>query len=175
MLFKIIESGVKYACNDYVAISQFGSFDVKPKEDQLKCAFYRAFSEANFIVQAEAALERKGARCDLLVIGENKRVAIEFKTAWAGDGWVNKPPAQQKTWLADINKLKNLREKQFADIGFFILCLIYQKESIYEKKIKDAMNNLFEHDPEFISVPTEIKNWNGLNHFQVFSWRVFGS
>ena len=168
---KIIESGLKYAQEDYLEIA-LGIFnDVKPKEDQVKCALYRSFSEENYLVHAEASYERNKGRCDLVAISNKQDyVAIEIKTAWAGTGWVNKPKRQASSWMKDIDKLNSMKKNGFANHGYFILCYAYEQSTKYHEQLYTEIKELKGEELPIV----KIEDWNGLNTIQFFIVKVFG-
>ena len=177
MPIDIIRRGLDFAARDYMGISKTEPFDVKPKEDQIKCGLYRALAEANFLVHVEAAcpraaLARNGARCDLLAIKRDKRIAIEIKTAWAADGWVNKPEEQATAWEKDIAKLRALHEQKFADAGLFVLCLAFQAPSRAAEQLREKIIQIV-GDKNVVG-PFGIQTWRRLNNVQFFVSRVFG-
>ncbi|WP_442113654.1 hypothetical protein [Pseudomonas sp. NUPR-001] len=168
----LIEKGLRYAQADYVSIAERERFDVKPKEDQIKCALYRSFCEAGYLVHVEASYQRNRGRCDLYAVcGTSKtRVAIEIKTAWAGNGWTNKPGEQQSAWEADIQKIKGAEGTQWADSGYFILCFAYERGSAHEHRLRERMLGLGgQCMPAFA-----LADWNGLNEAQFCLVNVFG-
>jgi hypothetical protein len=172
-VYTSIKAGLKYAEADYVSIAERGRFDVKPKEDQIKCALYRSFREAGFLVHVEAGYQRKAGRCDLFAAcGSGKStVAIEIKTAWAGTGWTNKPAQQRRSWEVDIDKIQALAGGDWANCGYFILCLAYEKGSTSELRLRDEVSTLGgELLPPFV-----LADWNGLNEAQFCVVKVFGN
>ncbi|WP_433884694.1 hypothetical protein [Pseudomonas vranovensis] len=168
---RYIQDGLKYAEADYVSIAKRGRFDVKPKEDQLKCALYRSFCEGGFLVHVEAGYARKAGRCDLFAASSSSTssVAIEIKTAWAGNGWINKPAEQQRSWEMDINKLRALEGGDWANAGYFILCFAYEKGSLPEVKLRKSVSAL----GGVLSAPFVLDDWNGLNEAQFCVVKVF--
>lgn len=170
---KCIHAGLVQAEQDYVRISEAERYDVKPKEDQIKCALYRAFCDNKYLVHVEARYPGAGQRCDLIVIDQstNERVAIEIKTAWAGQGWVNKPAEQSSSWRADIEKLLALHEKGWVESGYFVLCFAYEDGSLSEGKLRAGIETLGGK----WTAPFSIANWNGLNKIQFLVLNVFGT
>ncbi len=164
---KIIENGLVLAEKDYSRIAKLKvKFDVKPKEDQVKCALYKAFCDNGYLVHIEASYAKNGERCDLLAIKENKNfVAIEIKTAWAGKGWVNKPVEQVLSWLTDIEKLRGLIKDRRTLKGYFILCFAYENGSKSEAALRKEIYKL----PKLVELaPVKIEKWNGLTELQFF-------
>ncbi len=169
---RLIETGLKYAEADYVSIAQRGRFDVKPKEDQIKCALYRSFREAGYLVHVEASYERNAGRCDLLAVCDSGKstVAIEIKTAWAGQGWTNKPDEQQRSWDTDIQRIQGLEGGQWAGSGYFVLCFAYEKGSTWEQRLRERVVSL-----GGVLLPAfALVDWNGLNEAQFCLVKVFG-
>jgi len=166
----IIENGLKYAQEDYLKIA-LGKFnDVKPKEDQVKCALYRSFSEANYLVHVEASYARNAGRCDLVAIAKKKDyIAIEIKTAWAGTGWVNKPKEQASSWKKDIEKLKSMKKSGFAKHGYFVLSFAYEQSTKYHQQLHTEIQALNGIELPFF----QIEDWNGLNAIQFCIVKVF--
>lgn len=170
-VIKCIENGLSLAAKDYERIAKLGDikFDVKPKEDQIKCALYKVFSDSGYLVHVEASYARNKDRCDMLARKGRSTIAIEIKTAWAGVGWVNKPIEQASSWNLDIDKLLSLRESGSATHGFLIICLSYQKGSKWEEVLKSEVNKLDAQSyPSF-----KIQEWNGLTEIQFYLIEVF--
>lgn len=168
-----IAEGLALAERDYKLIAKNGTQkDVKPKEDQIKCALYKVFNDKGYLVHVEASLDTSRERCDLIAYkGRSHVVAIEIKTAWAGVGWVNKPAMQASTWVADIQKLIKLRKNEYVTHGFFILCFCYEKNSNGENGLRKEISNIFKLG-YFEFKPIKIKSWNGLNEIQFFVLEV---
>lgn len=169
----LIRQGIDYALVDYCRLAEKPlGVDVKPKEDQLKCALYRAFTEAGHVVHVEGGYERGGAECDLMV-SMRRPVGIEIKTAWAAasaDGWKNKPGYQTSTWSEDIRKLRTLAERGFGS-GFFVMLFSYQAETVGEKTLRGRMSGLGR--PVICTEPRGLTLWNGLDTLECYAWRVF--
>lgn len=165
--------GLDFAVADYVRIAERRAHDVKPKEDQIKCGLYRAFSESGHLVHVEAAYERHGNECDLVVIDGDVETAIEIKTAWAGQYWNNKPPEQAGTWAKDIEKLMGLADRPHVNAGIFILMLAFQEGSSAERALRCEIERIG-CEPAFQSDRIPIAEWNGLDRLQYFVFRVFG-
>lgn len=168
---KSIHAGLTQAEQDYIRISKFINYDVKPKEDQIKCAIYRALCDSKYLVHVEARYPKASQRCDLIAINlsTDERIAIEIKTAWAGRNWVNKPKEQASTWRADIEKLLELQENGWVNSGYFILCFAYEEGSPAERKLRGEAKTL----GGTWSTPFSISNWNGLNKIQFLVLDVF--
>ena len=167
---RLIFCGMKVAVADYVKIAKLSwRLDVKPKEDQLKCAIYHTFSEARHLVHVERAYERGGGECDLVIASSNP-VAIEIKTAWAGKGWCNKPKEQAETWDADIRRLQGLRPQSFS-AGYFILLFAYESDTRAEMSVREKLSTL--GTPTIHISPTEMNEWNGLNRLECMAYRIF--
>jgi hypothetical protein len=165
-----LSNGLRYAKSDFSKLSSLDHHDVKPKEDQVKCALYRALSEEGYLVHVEAACARNGERCDLFAVAlDGHRAAIEIKSAWGGVGWVNKPLEQSATWKADIEKLLALQENENADSGYFVLCLAYQFESRWESVLKNEVQNIGGKQV----LDFEISEWNGLDRISFYIKKVF--
>ena len=151
----IVQRGLEFAKHDYLRIAASKTFDVKPKEDQIKCALYRAFSEREYLVHVEASYARNSGRCDLVVSKDSKNVAIEIKTAWAGCGWVNKPNEQAESWLKDIDKLSALQEDENINTGLFIICFAYEHDSHGETQLRQKINEIIKSEAiESFEIPT---------------------
>ena len=169
---EILKRGLGYTLQDYKQISALESDDVKPKEDQIKCGLYRAFSEEEHLVLVESAYSRNGMRCDLRI---NKRdrgeIAIEIKTAWAGDGWVNKPDEQARTWAKDVEKLSSLITEQSLVAAYFILVFAYQAGSTGERLLRERIDRISLRQPCVIETE-EIGDWNRLNRLQCFVFDI---
>lgn len=168
---EVIQAGLIQAEQDYIRISETINYDVKPKEDQIKCAIYHKFCDNKYLVHVEARYPEASQRCDLIVIDQstNERVAIEIKTAWAGQGWINKPTEQASAWRADIEKLLALQEKGWVDSGYFVLCFAYEEDSPSEIKLRSEIETLGGK----WTAPFSIINWNGLNKIQFLILNVF--
>lgn len=166
----LIRQGIDYALDDYCRLAEKPlGVDVKPKEDQLKCALYRAFTEAGHVVHVEGGYERGGAECDLMV-AMRRPVGIEIKTAWAATGWNNKAPEQADTWHKDLDKLKTLPAKGFGT-GFFVLMFAYAAGTAAEETLRAVIADLGR--PTLRTEPRELTLWNGLDSLECFAWRVF--
>lgn len=78
-ILKAVHAGLDRAGKDCVKISGLQGLDVKPKEDQVKCALYRELSSRGYLVHVEARYPLGNQRCDLVVIDEenDRSVAIE--------------------------------------------------------------------------------------------------
>lgn len=173
-VLNIVRHGLEYAKTDYLQIAALEKFDVKPKEDQIKSALYRSFSEHNYLVHIEASYTRNGGRCDLVASKNGKKIAIEIKTAWAGSGWVNKPNEQAESWLKDVRKLMTLQADDSVKAGLFIICFAYEHNSKGEVQLRQKINEVIQAiKPEL--EPFEIATWNGLNNIQFFVYQVFGN
>ena len=168
---KSIYAGLSQAGKDYVRISEAKNCDVKPKEDQIKCAIYRALCDNKYLVHVEARYPDADQRCDLIAIDQstNERVAIEIKTAWAGRGWINKPTEQASTWRADIEKLLILQKNGWVESGYFVLCFAYEEGSPSEGRLRVEIEGI---GGEW-TVPFSISSWNGLNKIQFMVLNVF--
>lgn len=170
---QILERGIAFAFDDYRRIAERPlGIDVKPKEDQLKCALYRAFIEAGHMVQVEGGYKRGRDKCDLMV-AMREPVGLELKTAWAGDpdeGWQNKPDDQAKTWHKDLDKLNTLPAKGFG-AGFFVLLLAYLPGSRELPAMRERVAKLGE--PFIATEPRAIPSLNGLDTLECYAWRVF--
>lgn len=170
-IVKHVENSLYLAAKDYESIAKLGNdkFDVKPKEDQVKCALYKEFTDSGYLVHVEASYARNKGRCDVIARKGKSTVAIEIKTAWAGVGWVNKPSEQASSWSLDIDKLLSLRESGSATHGFLIICLSYQKGSKWEEVLKSEVYKLdVQSYPSF-----KIQEWNGLTEIQFYLIEVF--
>jgi len=172
-----IKIGLTYAREDYKRLAELHPnkqiCDVKPKEDQLKCALYRAFAERGYLVHVEASYERNGGECDLLASKSGEAtIAIEIKTAWAGQGWTNKPKEQAASWRKDIEKLNTLRHGNTAkaDEGYFILCFAYEKGSQGEQAVRRELSEL---DTNNCMDSFSICKWNGLNAIDLYTVRIY--
>lgn len=168
---EILWSGLKFAEQDYSAIAGSQVTDVKPKEDQIKCAVYHAFSNQKYLVHVEKGYSRNGGRCDLIAFNKakTKSIAIEIKTAWAATGWVNKPKDQEKSWRYDIGKLKSLRKNRQVTSGIFVLCFIYEDGCRSEKNFRQKISKL----QGIASKPIQIKWGTDLNRLQFIVCTVF--
>lgn len=167
----LIRAGLDAAVRDYQQIATGRHHDVKPKEDQIKCCLYKSFTDAGRLVHAEAAYQRNGGRCDLMVLG-GLPVGIEIKTAWAAPGWKNKAPEQFDCWLQDIEKLKENRDAFGGWESYFVLLVASQNQSTPQKSLLEKLAELQEQYACEISEPTQIEEWNGLNSLQYFIFRI---
>lgn len=166
----LIRQGIDYALDDYCRLSEKPmGVDVKPKEDQLKCALYRAFTEAGRVVHVEGGYARAKGKCDLMV-AMRKPVGLELKVAWACTSWNNKPPEQAATWVRDYEKLKTLPDKGFG-AGFFVLLFVYSANTVAEGSLRTVIADFGK--PCLCTEPREINLWNGLNTLEGMAWRVF--
>lgn len=166
----LLRQGIDYALDDYCHLAERPlGVDVKPKEDQLKCALYRAFTEAGHVVHVEAGYERGGAECDLMV-AMRPPVGIEIKTAWAATRWNNKPPDQAETWTKDYGKLRSLPERGFG-AGFFVLLFAYAAGTNAEASLRAVIADLGR--PALCTEPRAISLWNGLDSLECSAWKVF--
>lgn len=172
-----LKTGLAYATEEYKQLAELHSddqiCDVKPKEDQLKCALYRAFAERGYLVHVEASYERNGEECDLIASKSGEAtIAIEIKTAWAGKGWINKPKEQAASWRKDIEKLNALRHGNTAkaDEGYFILCFAYEKDSLGEQAVRRELSEL---DINNCMDSFSICDWNGLNAIDLYTVRIY--
>lgn len=170
---KLLIKGIDYALADFeqIAKGRLGRC-VKPKEDQLKCAIYRAFSEAGYVVHVEPSYERAGGECDLIV-ADTKPIAIEIKTAWGGttaDGWQNKSSEQHGDWLKDISRLDSLSRDTYQ-AGVFVLLFAYEEGSDGEELVRAKIAKL--QPAYFRSKIIDIGNWNGLNKAECSLIQVF--
>lgn len=170
-LRKAIDAGLKFAADDFKKISMLGSFDVKPKEDQVKCCLYKSLTEFGYTVHVEASYARNGGRCDLIAIEPNSgaRAAIEIKTAWAGGGWVNKPKEQMASWRKDIVKLMTLQTNECVEAGILVICFAYERESEWQVKVRNEIDAL----GGTCLPPFELSAWNRLNEAQFFVIEAF--
>jgi hypothetical protein len=168
-----IMSGLEFAAQDYARIAKSVNFDVKPKEDQIKCGLYRALSEAGYLVHVEAAYARNETRCDMMAIRDEHKIAIEIKTAWAGrGGWINKPVEQADKWSRDIEKLMVFAGEELIDTAYFIICFAYEHGSPAEEKLREKIKRIGSGEL-LCKEPIEISCWNGLNRIQFFVFQVF--
>ena len=163
-----LEQGLMWACEDYTKIASgwLGS-DVKPKEDQIKCALYEAFRAAEYHVHVEPSHE-SDTRCDLIVKqGNGSHVGVEIKTAWAATNWMVKPSEQERNWKYDIEKLKMLIKDDSIKKGYLIVLLASEKDSPAEKKLRDMIQTLPACRKSRVG-PVPITPWNGLDMLQFF-------
>ena len=122
-----LTSAIEDAITDLHAIAGFSPNEVLPKEDQFRCAMYRYFRNAGYVVHAEAGYPHESAaarpECDLRAHRENEdEWWIEIKRAWCVSGWNNKPAEQAATWQADVDKLTRAPERAhrvFVLFGLF--------------------------------------------------------
>lgn len=167
---RLLIHGVHLAMDDYCRIAERPlGVDVKPKEDQLKCALYRAFSEAGKLVCVETGYERAGGKCDL-VVAMRRPVGLELKTAWASTGWKNKPAEQAKSWNRDLERLATLADKGFG-AGFLVLMFAYEAGSKPEAVLRAKTNDLGK--PSLHTEPRKLTLWNGLDRLECMAWRAF--
>ncbi|MFV3128688.1 hypothetical protein [Niveispirillum sp. KHB5.9] len=122
-----IKRGIEYSSNDYKALSERECRDVKPKEDQLKCALYRSLAEDGYLMHVEARNFHGNSRIDLLGYKGKRTFAIEIKTSWCATGWANKYAEQRGKWISDIDRVSVLLRDGHIDFGFFVLALAYQE------------------------------------------------
>ncbi|WP_374385276.1 hypothetical protein [Dongia sp.] len=172
---RLIMKALEASGKEYQRIVEAGTFDVKPKEDQIKCAIYSSFREEEYLVQVEAATARHGKRCDLRIIGKaGDSIAIEIKTAWAGVNWNNKPIEQGSSWLKDVKKLSSL-----ADFGtsaivdrFFVLMVASQDDC--DKILASQIEALKNCGATCLKETKKIgiNNWNGLNRLTFYLFRI---
>lgn len=173
MPIETIRRGLDYAAKDYGLIALLDHKDVKPKEDQIKCALYRALSEDGYSVRVEPSTSRDGCRCDLLAVRGADSVGIEIKTAWAGSGtWVNKYVEQSRSWAADIERLKELSQEQAASAGYFVLGFVHERGSRAEATLRQHIAAM-EGDAVVEPVSLDLPNWNGLDSMEFHVMRIF--
>lgn len=170
-LIKNIKIGIDYAVDDYRRIASLKIRDVKPKEDQLKCAIYRSLSEAGYLVHVEARDFQGYSRIDLLSYKGRKTFAIEIKTSWCGPRWVNKYAEQAGKWVADISRISDLMVNGHINDGLFVLALAYREgySGLDNMRMQiDGLTNVkLLHQCE-----TVIDEWNGLDKIEFLVWRV---
>ncbi len=170
---RLLKQGIGYALGDYCRLSEKPlGIDVKPKEDQLKCALYRAFTETGHVVHVEGGYARAKGKCDLMVAidGSHKPIGLELKTAWAATRWNNKPPEQAAKWANDYEKLRSLPDRGFG-AGFFVLLFAYAADTAAEESLRAMIDGL--GNPDLRTEPRAITLWNGLDSLECFAWRVF--
>ena len=184
----IIKRGLESAASDFVSIAEIGQFagkrrfdshifDVKPKEDQVKCALYRAFVDDGYLVHVEAGYitPYDTGRCDLIAVKDDYRIAIEIKTAWAGGGWVNKSEEQARSWHRDVSKIETLIMEKLIDSGVFVLCFIYECACTAEYLIRDKISEIFKAESDPLIQEVILNHWNGLNRMEFFVLNVMPS
>tara|TARA_B100000745_G_scaffold225022_1_gene150468 strand:+ start:1460 stop:2023 length:564 start_codon:yes stop_codon:yes gene_type:complete len=162
-----IENGISLATKDYIRIVNFGNkkFDVKPKEDQIKCCLYKAFCDAGYLVHVEASYARNGGRCDLIAYNHaSDSVALEIKTAWGGTGWNNKVSEQVSSWKSDLKKLQTLMAAEPVTHRYLLVCFCYQKGTQPEEALKAELDKLEAKAYE----PFVFSEWNGLTEIQFY-------
>lgn len=149
--------------------------EVKPKEDQIKCALYAALKNSGAVVHVEATYNGEHKQvCDLRAKFGETYHWIEIKTAWAAPGWVNKLNEQVGTWCKDIERLRGVEPGPNAAEAYFVLFVFYGRDSPAAKamlsvveELDGTLECLFRGD---VSVGFD---WhNGLNAFQYSLWRV---
>ncbi|GLR81389.1 hypothetical protein HUE56_06275 (plasmid) [Azospirillum oryzae] len=173
MPIETIRRGLDYAAKDYGLIALLDHKDVKPKEDQIKCALYRALSEDGYSVRVESSTSRGGCRSDLLAVRGDDSIGIEIKTAWAGSGgWNNKFSEQSNSWTADIGRLKDLCQGQAMSAGYFVLGFAHERGSRAEANLRRYIA-VMEGDAVVEPVPMDLPNWNGLDSMEFHVMRVF--
>lgn len=120
-----LKPAVEAALDEIVLISRNAPKEVKPKEEQLRSAMYRHYSNQGFLVHVEAGYPDCGAECDLRVAGRKggRERWIEIKTAWGGKGWNGKPGELAAGWETDLSKLRQLApegsRRYLVIFGFF--------------------------------------------------------
>ncbi|MEO5375849.1 MAG: hypothetical protein H7840_16585 [Alphaproteobacteria bacterium] len=120
-----LKPAVEAALDEIVLISRNGPKEVKPKEEQLRSAMCRHYSNQGFLVHVEAGYPDSGAECDLRVAGRKggRERWIEIKTAWGGKGWNGKPAELAAGWESDLCKLRQLApegsRRYLVVFGFF--------------------------------------------------------
>ncbi|TWA74049.1 hypothetical protein FBZ82_10162 [Azospirillum brasilense] len=173
MPIESIRHGLDYAAKDYGLIALLDHKDVKPKEDQIKCALYRALSEDGYSVRVEPSTSRGGCRSDLYAVRGDDSIGIEIKTAWAGSGkWNNKYTEQSNSWTADIERLKDLCQGQAMSAGYFVLGFVHERGSRAEATLRRHIAAM-EGDAVVEPVPMDLPNWNGLDSMEFHVMRVF--
>jgi len=170
-----IRRGLDLAIEDYCSVAALGTDDVKPKEDQIKCALYHVFRSIGYRVHIEAAITRNGQRCDVRVVAPgDKSIVIEIKTAWAGKGWNNKPNEQGSSWRKDIDKLAALpafNKSQVVD-RFFVLLIASQDG--YDTRLSDQVKALQGPGVDCLqdAKTSIIENWQGIDQLKYLLFRV---
>lgn len=120
-----LKPAVESALDEICLISRNDPREVKPKEEQLRSAMYRHYSNQGFLVHVEAGYPESGAECDLRVAGRNggRERWIEIKIAWGGKGWNGKPGELAAGWEGDLCKLRHLApegsKRYLVVFGFF--------------------------------------------------------
>ncbi|HEX2580535.1 MAG TPA: hypothetical protein VHL08_00985 [Dongiaceae bacterium] len=170
---KSLKNGLIDASKDYMSISSRDLRDVKPKEDQIKCALYAHLRQGGYSVHVEGAYQSRG-RCDLRAYqndGSMGDILIEIKTAWAGPGWVNKQDEQFSSWEEDCGRLRDAIAERDAESGVFIL-FGFASETLSEK-LCARMAKLGEklQLTEIIKGNTSLK-WGTLDHLHYCAWRI---
>lgn len=122
---KYLKPAAEAAIDEIIRISRNSPGEVKPKEEQLRSAMYRHYTNQGFLVHVEAGYPDCGAECDLRVAGRKggRERWIEIKTAWGGIGWNGKPAELAASWEADLNKLRKYApegsRRYLVVFGFF--------------------------------------------------------
>jgi len=167
-----LKTGLDFSLADFQYIARVPNrHDVKPKEDQIKCAIYRALVDSGHRVHIEAAYERSGKKCDVRATRRNNTLWLEIKTGWAGTGgWVNKLREQIAAWQGDIKRLVRVGE---PDQKLFVLFLFTQSGAPCAIRAVDAARKVGRsHELILDSGPTKLPVWNGLDEAQYFVWRI---
>ncbi|SNS88292.1 MULTISPECIES: hypothetical protein [unclassified Azospirillum] len=89
-----IRAGIGRAVSDLRFVPMVGHRDTRPTEEQVKFALYRSLSEDEWTVQAGVSPAGIDARCDMLAVRRDDRIAVGGKIAWAGNEATCRPAQQ---------------------------------------------------------------------------------
>jgi hypothetical protein len=171
----LIRRGLDLAIEDYGGVAALGTDDVKPKEDQIKCALYHVFRCIGYKVHIEAAIARNGRRCDVRVVAPgDKSIAIEIKTAWVSKGWNNKPKEQGDSWCQDVDKLATMTAFGKSEVVDRFFVLLIASQDGYDARLSDQVKRLQAPKVECLQATKKsiIENWQGINQLEYLLFRV---
>ncbi|MFV3073159.1 hypothetical protein [Niveispirillum fermenti] len=167
-----IRAGIGRAVSDFRFVPMVGHRDTRPTEEQLKFALYRSLSEDDWTVQAGVSPAGSDARCDMLAVRRDDRIAIGVKIAWAGKEASSRPAQQVRDWERNIAGLEAMQGAGLATHGLFVLAFLHWQGSRAADSLRNYVDGL-RGSPVFPASTHPLPAWHGVNRVDFFVRRIF--
>ncbi|KPF82732.1 hypothetical protein IP70_19935 [alpha proteobacterium AAP38] len=167
-----IRAGIGHAVSDLRFGPAVGHRDTRPTEEQVKFALYRSPSEDDWTVQAEVSPMGSDARCDMLAIRCDDRIAIGVKMAWAGKEASNRPGQQVRDWERNLAGLEAMQGAGLATHGLFVLAFLHWQGSRAAGTLRKRVDGL-RGSPVFPASSHPLPAWHGVNRVEFLVRRIF--
>lgn len=167
-----IRAGVGRAVSDLRFVPAVGHRDTRPTEEQVKFALYRSLSEDDWTVQAGVSPVGSDARCDMLAVRRDDRIAIGVKIAWAGRDASSRPGQQVRDWERNLAGLEAMQGAGLATHGVFVLAFIHWQGSRAAETLRKRVDGL-QGSPVFPVSSHPLPAWHGVNRVDFFVHRIF--